>query len=272
MSNRTVVMQIRRPGAGASGSQPPPPRTPSPSAPPTALRAAAPSSSHPLALPMYWASTDILTFAASIGPGTLLPSAYELRGRLEQLFNELNTKAQADGIAREDASEAIYALMALIDELLVQTNWPGRAEWQASPLQLRHFHENSAGENFFRRAQTLLGQPHRAHVLQIYFLCLALGFQGRYSVVGGAGLAAVYDQIASAMSQYVVASDVLSPNGLPPDAGRTLLQREAPIVRLSLVIFGIALVTFIGLRIALSSQLSSATAPMRNYAASTGKP
>ena len=179
----------------------------------------------------------------------------------------MHARATGAGITPEDAIDAAYALMALFDEILVQARWPGRMEWQTAPLQFVHFHENVAGENFFRRADVLLKQPRRSHVLLVYFLCLGLGFQGRYAVAGGAGLAQVYELIGVTVSHSLPSADVLSPHGEPSDAVRSLLRREAPIVRLAIACFVLALVAFVGLRLVLSSQVASAVQPMHDFSA-----
>ena len=267
--NRTVRLDPQQPVPGRS--QPPPPRQPAP--PSMAFRpgprvAGGRAGAHPLADPMYWACADLLTLASQLALGAMPPSATDLRNHLSRLFADMHARAVAAGVAPEDAIDAAYALMALFDEILVQAHWPGRLEWQTSPLQFVHFHENIAGENFFRRADVLLRQPHRAHVLLVYFLCLGLGFQGRYAVSGGAGLAPVYELIGATVGNSLPPADVLSPHGEPTDAVRSLLQREAPIVRLALACFLLALVVFGGLRLVLSAQVAGAVEPMRDFAGS----
>jgi type VI secretion system protein ImpK len=221
---------------------------------------------------MYWACADLLTLASQLGSGASIPSAQEMRSHIGRLFADLQNKTRAAGIAHEDANEAAYAIMALLDEILVQANWPGRMEWQVQPLQFLHFHENTAGENFFRRAEQLTRQPHRAHVLLVYFLCLAIGFQGRYAMGGGMGLAQVYDAIGAIVGYHLPPAEVLSPHGEPADAVKSLFQREAPIVRVALACFLLALVVFGALRLTLSSQVGGAERAMHDYASSPPKP
>jgi type VI secretion system protein ImpK len=219
---------------------------------------------------MYWASVDLLTLASQLALGATPPSAPELRQQLQQAFASMHARAVSSGIAPEDAGDAVYALMALFDEILVQARWPGRLEWQTSPLQYVHFHENTAGENFFRRAEVLVTQPHRAHVLLVYFCCLALGFQGRYAVAGGAGLQPVYDAIYAALARSLPASEAISPHGDPPDSAKGFLRAEAPIVRVAIGLFAAALVVFAVLRVTISAQAHGAAQSMHDYA--TGKP
>ena len=267
--NKTTGFDPRRPTQGHS----PPPPAPSGPPPrqtfPQTSRPGAPRPAvHPLTEPMYWACADLLTLASQLGLGATPPAAPELRNHLSRLFSEMHARALAAGIVAEDAFDAAYAMMALFDEILTQARWPGRAEWQTAPLQFVHFRENIAGENFFRRVDVLLRQPHRAHVLLVYFLCIGLGFQGRYAVGGGAGLAQVYEAIGTSVGYALPPADVVSPHGEPADAVRGLLQREAPIVRLALGCLLFALLVFGGLRLVLSSQVASAVQPMHDFAGS----
>lgn len=273
--NKTVRLEPGQPIPGRSQppqgpSMPPPPNNPPPRQ--TMLRAAGATrigtGVHPLAEPMYWACADLFTLASQLALGATPPSATELKNHLARLFADMHARALAAGVAPEDAIDAAYALMALFDEILVSARWPGRMEWQTAPLQFVHFHENIAGENFFRRADVIMQQPHRAHVLLIYFLCLSMGFQGRYAVAGGAGLAPVYEQMGATVGRSLPSAELLSPHGEPADAVKSLLRREAPIVRLALACFLFALVVFGALRVVLSAQVGSAVQPMRDFTGS----
>jgi len=215
---------------------------------------------------MYAASSELLILASQVAEGAATASAADLRRKLTDLFAAMNERGQTAGIRPDDLNDAAYAIMALFDEILVKVTWPGRPDWQASPLQFIHFRENTAGDNFFRRAEALCEQPQRAHVLQIYFLCMGLGFQGRYAMGSDVECEAFYRRLSSVLASATLPSDVLSPHGIPPDAGRTILQREAPLVRLGLACFAAALLAFGVLRIVRSVELSHALDPMKSYA------
>jgi type VI secretion system protein ImpK len=236
-----------------------------------ALRPNAPSppAEHPLVEGMYWASLDLLTLASQLGQGALPPSAHDLRRHIGGMLTAMETRALAAGIPPEDVRDAYFPIFALLDEILVQVQWPGAHDWRAQPLQFVHFHENSAGESFFTRVEALLRQPHRAHVLSVYFYCLALGFQGRYATRGGQGLEAIYDAVAAAVHQNVAPSEAISPHGVATDGGR-FFQRQAPIVRVSLGLLAIALLLFLVLRVTLSFKTARAQEPMDDYARRAG--
>jgi type VI secretion system protein ImpK len=234
------------------------------------MRGAATSTAHPLMAPMYWACADLLAMVSELmaAPGAL-PMPAALRSTVEQQLSTMMDRARSAGIVPEDIVDAQYAIVALIDEVLARVHgWPGQAEWRTKPLQLTRFNENTAGENFFRRLAALEGQPHRVHVLQIYFLCMAVGFQGRYAVAGGEGLAPIYDRIGARVAQ-ASGPDAISPHGEPKE-GRGILRFEAPLVRLGLGFFAAALLVFIVLRVVLGLQVREATRPMHDYANATG--
>jgi type VI secretion system protein ImpK len=228
-------------------------------------------SPHPLVHAGYWTCADVLSLASQLALGTLQPTEVALRNHIDQLFRAMLAQAHANGIAPEDAHDMQYALVALLDEILVHASWPGRLDWYRSPLQLVYFRENTAGENFFRRASALAAQPHRAHVLLIYFYCLALGFRGRYGATDGAGLAQAYEAIGAALEPHLEPCDPLSPHGEPTDRGGGLLRAEAPVIRIGLAFAAIALVLFLLLRVSLSVQLSRTTDRMHAYSRVTEK-
>jgi len=222
--------------------------------------------------PMYWAATDLLDMIPSlVAARGALPTASDLRRTVEQQLSTMMDRARSAGIVPEDVADAQYAIIALVDELLASVQgWPGQAEWRTRPLQLIRFNENTAGENFFRRLSMLEGQPHRVHVMQIYFLCMAVGFRGRYAVTGGDGLAPIYDRVGARIAQ-ASGPDSISPHGEPREA-RSIFKFEAPLVRLGAGFFAIALLVFIVLRLVLSMQVRDATRPMQDYASTNGAP
>lgn len=227
------------------------------------------TSPHPLMAAMYWACADLLGMVSGLGVERSLPTPAELRNVVMQQLATMMHRAQSAGILPEDVVEAQYAIVALIDELLARVHgWSGQAEWRTRPLQLLRFNENTAGENFFRRLAMLETQPHRAHVLQIYFLSMAVGFQGTYAVYGGEGLAPIYERVGARVAQ-ASGADAISPHGEPRES-RGILRAEAPLVRLALGFFGIALFVFIVLRVVLAWQVSDATRPMHDYATASG--
>jgi len=212
---------------------------------------------------MYWACAGALSLATQVSTVQALPPADELQRRINSMFDQMGRRCRDVGIPEEDFTEAKYAIAAFIDEQVLRGDWPGRNQWLARPLQFVYFNENTAGEGFFSHLAALQGQPHRVHVLEIYYLCLALGFQGQYAVSGGeAQLARLVEQVGHEVARALPGTEIISPHGEPHDPARNLVQRERPIVALSLGFFGLALVIFIALKITLLINTSSTTGKM----------
>jgi len=211
--------------------------------------------------PMYFASSELLTFASYLPElAASLPSAEVLRANIVAMFDRMSQRAREAGASAEDVREAQYPLAAFIDEQILRAPWNGRYEWQQRPLQLQWFGENTAGDNFFERMTALSRQASRAHVVEVYVMCLAHGFQGKH-IQDPQALAPIIEQASLSLTPALPPGDPLSPKGITP-APRTALGAEAPLVRLGLAFFAVALLIYVLLRIVLSMSASSAEKSM----------
>lgn len=219
---------------------------------------------------MYWACGEVLSLGAQLAEAPGLPSPDILKRRIGTLLEDMDRRGTERGIPKRDLDDAKYAIVAFIDEQLFRAPWQGQQEWMLEPLQLVYFNENTAGEGFFERLDALERDPSRVHVLEIYFLCLALGFLGKYAVRGGEGLGAVMDRLVGVLGRATPHGDVLSPHGLPADTGRTRARREAPILFLAGGLVALAILLALGLKIALVSATSDAAARIQAAASTQG--
>ncbi len=220
---------------------------------------------------MYWVCSDVLTLATQLSTARDLPSPDILQRRIDTLFEQMAGKAREANVPDPDVADAKYALVAFIDEQIFRSPWPGRNQWMGRPLQLVYYNENTAGEGFFTRLNTLQNNPSRAHVLEIYYLCLTLGFQGMYAVRGDeAGLAAVTERAGAVLTRLLPPSDRIAPHGDPQDSGRNLNRRDAPLITLGLVCLALAVLAFVGLKFMISSAASDAVGTMNKAKTTQG--
>ncbi|RMI27493.1 MAG: DotU family type IV/VI secretion system protein [Calditrichaeota bacterium] len=106
-----------------------------------------------------------------------------LRRRILEFINRLERRAKEAGYPSEDIRYTKFALVAFLDETILASQWSQKDLWMSNPLQLELFGRMDAGEMFFRNLEEL--RRHSAgnvEVLEVYYLCLALGFKGRYSL------------------------------------------------------------------------------------------
>jgi len=113
------------------------------------------------------------------------PDADAFRERLEQLLAGAEQRALESGYAPEDVKLALYAVIVFLDESVLTSSDPMFAGWARRPLQEEFFGGHIGGEVFFDQLQTLLRRPDdedTADVLEVFHLCVLLGFMGRYGV------------------------------------------------------------------------------------------
>jgi type VI secretion system protein ImpK len=93
------------------------------------------------------------------------------------------------GYTADDIKMATLALVGFLDESVLNLRNPMFADWPRKPLQEELFGIHMAGEIFFRNLEQLMGRSDSADLadlLEVHYLCLLLGFGGRYSI-GGKG-------------------------------------------------------------------------------------
>lgn len=122
---------------------------------------------------------DLLAFALQLKRSSDPGDAEVLRQKIDEQFRALETKARQADIPQDDVQQAKYAIAAFIDEMILTSSWPLKDSWADKPLQLAYFNDFAAGEEFYNRIDALRGAKKNA-VLEVYYLCLALGFRGKY--------------------------------------------------------------------------------------------
>jgi type VI secretion system protein ImpK len=159
----------------------------------------------------------------------------ELRARIAEYLDRIDREGRDSGIAREDIEAAKYPLVAFIDETILNSDWEGRERWREHPLQLDLYGETVAGERFFERMDKIRAKGDaKAELLQIYWLCLALGFEGKFKIMGKPKLASLIDEVRRSLgvSPAALAKAPISPHGRRRDSGRTAREAALPWMRI----------------------------------------
>lgn len=212
---------------------------------------------------MYWVCADAIALATQLGTAPDLPAPDALRQRINATFDALNNRAVQAEIPSGDAMEAIYAIAAFMDEQILRSPWPARQQWMAQPLQLVYFRENTAGEGFFDRLAALETDLERAHVVQIYYLCMTLGFRGKYAVASTAELVSVQERTAAFLARKLPATETFSPSGYPKTQRLRLSAKQFPVVALSFGFLGLSVFLFIVFMVVTSTSASNAAERIR---------
>lgn len=106
------------------------------------------------------------------------PAFEQVKADIDRLASKADADLQRKSILKEDGDHAKFAIFAWIDEVILSSAWNQKEQWQRQQLQRTHFQTTDAGELFFERLNTL--GPHQSNVREVYYLCLAMGFSGRY--------------------------------------------------------------------------------------------
>jgi len=102
-----------------------------------------------------------------------------LTAQLDGAIAAARQRAHDGGCAPADVDDALFAVCAWADEALLTARWDGAAQWQRHLLQRRYFSLSNAGVVFYERLAQLT--PAQLPVREVYFLCVAMGFGGRYA-------------------------------------------------------------------------------------------
>jgi type VI secretion system protein ImpK len=117
--------------------------------------------------------------------------AETFREQMRRALQASMQEARALGCSSDMVQSAVFAVVALLDESVLNLQNPVFAEWARRPLQEELFGGHNAGDIFFRNLNGLLTRqdsPETADGLEVYCLCLLLGFKGRYALGGGGEL------------------------------------------------------------------------------------
>jgi type VI secretion system protein ImpK len=155
------------------------------------------------------------------------------RTEMKKHLRVAQEKARQRGYSPEDTKQAIFALVGFLDESVLSSRNPAFADWARLPLQAEMFGTQLAGEVFFQELQNALNRPDTnelSDLLEVYCLCLLLGFKGRYAAGGSGDLRSMIAAAQEKIRRIRGSSPVLSPRGMiPADAVR--LTQSDPWVR-----------------------------------------
>lgn len=212
---------------------------------------------------LYRACADVLSVAVQLPSAAQLPPANELRQRMIQSLDGMVLRGRALGIPDAELAEARYALVAFTDEQILKSNWPGKNEWMNQPLQLALYREYTAGENFFVRLRALLQSGRPALALEVYYLCLMLGFRGAYGKTGDVQSVNTWSEAArQQLKPTLPDASKLGPHAQPQDRGRVERTNKLALILLIAGCVVVSVVVLFGLKALLDSNLQEATSVM----------
>jgi type VI secretion system protein ImpK len=182
----------------------------------------------------------------------------QFREALKLAHDEARTRNYSDEADRD----ARFAVVAFLDESVLNLRSAVFADWVRKPLQEELFGVHVGGEIFFRNLERLMSQvdsPVLADILEVYLLCLALGYAGRYSVSGKGELKTIRDTVLQRVRRIRGARQGLAP-GWRPEREEAPLASDPWVKRLlygAIAAGVLVLVLFVVYRLTLNSAVSN---------------
>lgn len=106
------------------------------------------------------------------------PGFERVQADIAELIAKSQEMCRVNRLSTTDFELAQFGVLAWIDETMLGSGWPERQRWQGEQLQRVHYQTVDAGVQFFDKLNEL--QPQQVQVREVYYICLALGFSGRY--------------------------------------------------------------------------------------------
>ena len=120
------------------------------------------------------------------------------RRRITDALQDIQKDAAAAGYRSREIHDAECAVVAFLDEAVLSLKDRARDTWAKQTLSMELYNESNAGEVFYERLDDLSGEGDSnrlADVLEVYLLCLLLGFEGRFSGSMRAEAARISDRL-----------------------------------------------------------------------------
>lgn len=166
--------------------------------------------------PLHEAVRPLLVELSYLRRRENMPPADVLFEYARKQLNRLRARLEEVGLPPEDVTDAYYALVAYVDEVMQADQGPLKDFWQAHLLQLELFGETRAGEGFYDRLARAR-EERRLSVLRVYYLCLLFGFHGIYAQHGELERENLMESVREALGIVPEDSAPLAPFGLRPD-------------------------------------------------------
>jgi type VI secretion system protein ImpK len=143
---------------------------------------------------------EILTVAARLRSRKFaVGDSAVFRTQIRKALQQAETSALSLRYEQDDIRLASFAAIALMDETILNSSNPAFRDWAQKPLALDLYGTGHAGETFFEYLKAILQRRQikaTVDLLEVYLLCLMLGFRGRYSSGSGEQLRAWRDPAA----------------------------------------------------------------------------
>ena len=162
----------------------------------------------------------------------LIAASNDLRPTVAGMLKDMEDRAEVLRFSDKVMEQVKFALAAFVDETVLTNDFPLKEEWEKYPLQLEYFGEHLAGITYFERLKDMC-QNHldtMIDAIEVYYLCLLLGFKGKYKIYLEHELKGVMETTADYLRKAGRLKAVdLSPHWLVEDQPEPPKKKKLPI-------------------------------------------
>lgn len=203
-------------------------------------------------------SRDFIYMILMVRRGQQAQSIDSYLAQIDKWLNSFESEARSAGYSASTVKDAQYALCAFLDESILKGGAGNIREYvELHPFQYRYFGVHLAGEGFYEKLDSLRKDVSaNIDLLELYHLCLALGFEGKYSLENRDQLRYVVNTLGQDIHRYRSAPEPRNDGWKLPDQVGQLLRYEVPLWVYVLLIAVVCLCVYGVLRWWLGSESS----------------
>lgn len=169
---------------------------------------------------LAWVFQEVFTVAERLRSNRQpVTDANVFRQQVREAIKSADAEARKRGYDQQEIQLAIFAVIAFLDESILNLRSPVFADWPRQPLQEEYFGHHVAGEVFFQHLNNLIrmnDSQSLADLLEMFQLCMLLGFAGRYSIGNRAEIGPILNAVGEKIHRIRRSSMLLSPEWMPP--------------------------------------------------------
>jgi type VI secretion system protein ImpK len=155
--------------------------------------------------------------------GQPIQDANAVRNNVLAAFGQIEKEALRLDFGAPDIADANFAVASFLDETVLTSADPARVQWQRLHPDLAG--RAVGGEEFYDRLRSWMRRPpspQQASVLEVFLLCLLLGYRGKYAMLAESELRSLIDDLRVQLREPLGISELLCPGAelpaVPPPA------------------------------------------------------
>ncbi|MEN1943704.1 type IVB secretion system protein IcmH/DotU [Luteimonas sp. MJ293] len=183
--------------------------------------------------PLMQAASPLLLLGVQLRHSTSMSDPARLREQVMVQVRKFENRANEAGVEAATVAAARYVLCATLDEAVLNSPWSEQSGWSEKTLLVAFHGESYGGAKFFQILDRLCQDvPRHIDLIELMYICLALGFSGRYQIEAGgrARLAEIQDDLYRHIrARRGAAAAELAPHWRGIQDRRSRLTRYVPV-------------------------------------------